>query len=68
MARFRNPVFAPQWLETRLNPSSLVVSAEIRVADDTPKLPPTDPFPTDPNGDPIPYPIPLPDPGPVGPG
>ncbi len=66
MARFRNPRYAPEWLERRLSPSGLSVSlrpaAEVstRASADNPPPPP-------PNGDPEPEPEPLPPLGPFPP-
>lgn len=66
MARFRNPRYAPEWLEPRLSPSGLYYNPALVVS--TPAPTPTenseDPFPRDKNGDPIPFPIPIPPPGP----
>ena len=67
MARFRNPRYAPEFLERRLCPSDingLVLTAEVTLASDTePKLPPPPPYPPiDPSLPPLGDPIP-----PVGP-
>jgi hypothetical protein len=66
MARFRNPRYAPDWLEPRLSPSGLYYSPTLDVGTPAPAPAenPEDPLPRDKNGDPIPNPTPLPDPGP----
>lgn len=63
MGRFRNPRYAPEWLERRLSPSGLDAGLAPPPAEYAPAD--TDrPRDTDKNGDPIPFPIPLPPPGP----
>jgi hypothetical protein len=70
MARFRNPRYAPEWLEPRLSPSGFYYSPAPEVSPPAPT--PTEnheaPRPRDKNGDPIPNPTPLPEPGPELPG
>lgn len=68
MGRFRNPRYAPEWLEARLSPSGVYYSPEISAeVGSTNSGEPTEeeiPLPLDKNGDPIPDPTPLPEPGP----
>jgi hypothetical protein len=59
--RIRNPQYAPELLERKLSPSSLVATPAPApayvVATDTPPYPPGDPtLPTDPNAPVLPYP------------
>ena len=75
MGRFRNPRYAPEWLEPRLSPSGLyyspVIAAEVgSTSSDKEKEEedPEAPLPRDSEGYPIPNPAPLPVPGPGQPG
>lgn len=63
MARIRNPRFAPEFLERRLNPSELIPTtfAEVARMDDPEPLPPDQP------GCPAPLPPPT-EPTPILPG
>jgi hypothetical protein len=75
MRQIRNPRYAPEFLERKLSPSSLVVTpvaAEVQVVsvvastDCPPTFPPYDPSPTGPGGIP-PLPPPIPPGGPSDP-
>ena len=61
MGRFRNPRYAPEWLESRLSPSAVVAAVPAEVSTTSgivysPIAMAEEPLPTDSNGDPIPEP------------
>lgn len=60
MVRYRNPRYAPEWLERRLSPSG--VSANLRPAAEVSTRASADdpPPPDEPSGEPVPEPYPLP--------
>jgi hypothetical protein len=64
MGRFRNPRYAPEWLERKLSPSSFDLGLAPVAPEYSIASPDEEPWPRDRNGDPIPPPIPLPPPGP----